>query len=98
MNPEQEAALQRAKQKAEEAFQNKLHHIFDKSQHKLDCVLKQFGGDKTKAFNAIQNALKGQKLPDNQLFETTVDIGGNTVTVLGRVVNGVAKVGTAYIK
>lgn len=94
-NAIQEARM--AAQKAEQALQNKLHHIFDKPGHKLDCVLKQFGGDKKKAFDAINNALKGQKFMGNQLFETTVKIGEKTVTVIGKVVNGVANIGTAYI-
>ena len=64
-----------ATQKAKEALQNKLRHIFDKPQHKLDSVLKQFGGDREKAFNAMQDALKNQNLPNNQLFQTTVTTG-----------------------
>jgi hypothetical protein len=87
-----------AQQKAEQALQNKLNHIFGKPMHKLDCILKKFNGDQKKAFDALNNALKNQKLPDNQLFETTVDIEGKTVTILGRVINGVANIGTAYIK
>lgn len=97
MSPEQLQAARQAAQKAEQALQNKLHHIFDNPKHKLDACVKEFGGDKKKALDAIQDALKRQNLPNNQLFQTTVKVGDNTVTVIGKTVNGTPGIGTAYV-
>jgi RHS repeat-associated protein len=97
MSPEQLQAARQAAQKAEQALQNKLHHVFDNPKHKLDACVKEFGGDKKKALDAIQDALKQQNLPNNQLFQTTVKVGNNTVTVIGKTVNGTPSVGTAFV-
>ncbi len=97
MSPEQLQAARQAAQKAEQALQNKLHHIFDNPKHKLDACVKEFGGDKKKALDAIQDALKQQNLPNNQLFQTTVKVGDKTVTVIGKTVNGTSSVGTAFV-
>ena len=97
MSPEQLQASRQAAQKAEQVLQNKLHHIFDNPKHKLDACVKEFGGDKKKALDAIQDALKQQNLPNNQLFQTTVKVGDNTVTVIGKTINGASSVGTAFI-
>ncbi|HKY41320.1 MAG TPA: hypothetical protein VJN18_35550 [Polyangiaceae bacterium] len=62
-------------------------------------MLKAFGGDKVAAFNALESgaqqlasrgAIKG-------VFETTVQVAGQNVTVRGAVVDGAARVGTAFI-
>lgn len=97
MSPEQLQASRQAAQKAEQALQNKLNHIFDNPKHKLDACVKEFGGDKKKALNAIQDALKQQNLPNNQLFQTTVKVGNNIVTVVGKTINGAPSIGTAYV-
>jgi len=62
-------------------------------------VLKAFGGDKVAAFNALergaqqlanQGAIKG-------VFEVSVDVAGQNVTVRGAVVEGTARVASAFI-
>jgi RHS repeat-associated protein len=77
---------------------NKLNHIFGQEKHKLSNVVKQFGSEK-KAFDAIQQAtetaVKSQKLKG--VFETTVKIGTEAVTVQGNVVDGAVKIGTAFV-
>jgi RHS repeat-associated protein len=74
---------------------NKLHHIFDNPAHNLDQLVDQLGGQQ-QAFDALQNAVQGQGLPDG-LFNTVVNVGGIDVTVTGNVINGVANIGTAYV-
>lgn len=77
---------------------NKLKHLFGQERHNLSGVVKQFGSEE-KAFNAIQQAteravgsegLKG-------VFETTVKVGTETITVRGNVIDGAVKIGTAFV-
>jgi len=77
---------------------NKLRHIFGKAAHKLDEVVARFGSQE-EAFNAIKNAteetLRGRNMTG--IFETVVQVGGQAVTVRGNIVNGVVRIGTAFI-
>jgi len=76
---------------------NKLNHIFGKAEHGLKGVVKQFGSQES-AFRAIQQAteasVKSKGL--SGVFETTVKLGTETVTVRGNVINGVVKIGTVF--
>jgi RHS repeat-associated protein len=74
---------------------NKLNHIFNNPDHNLDALVNQLGGQEN-AFNALEGAVQGQGLP-NGVFSTVVDVGGSQVTVTGIVINGVARIGTAFI-
>ncbi len=69
------------------------------SKHKLGGVLDSFGGDSVAAFRAIETG--AQNLANNGaiegLFETVVKVGGQSVTVRGRVIDGVVNVSTAFI-
>ena len=80
------------------ADSNKLNHIFGNSRHNLDKVVESLGSQE-KAFDAIRSAtelaVQSQKLTG--LYEVTVQVGGAQVTVQGKVVEGVARIGTAYI-
>jgi len=78
------------------------NHVFGlKSlvKHKLGDVLNVFNGDKVAAFNALERAT--QKLANQGaikgIFETTVEVAGQNVTVRGAVVDGTARVSTAFI-
>ncbi|NMG72896.1 RHS repeat-associated core domain-containing protein, partial [Parazoarcus communis] len=77
---------------------NKLKHIFGQERHNLSGVAKQFGSEE-KAFNAIQQATEtavgSQGLKG--VFEMTVKVGTETITVRGNVVDGVVKIGTAFV-
>jgi hypothetical protein len=55
-------------------------------------------GSQEGAYNAINEATQVavQQQGLTGLFETTVQVGGETITVTGTVINGVAKIGTAY--
>lgn len=74
---------------------NKLAHIFDNPAHNLGPVVNAMGGE-ANAFNAIESAVQAQGL-SNGLFTTVVNVGGSNVTVTGVVINGVARIGTAFI-
>ena len=77
---------------------NKLKHIFGQERHNLSGVVNQFGSQQ-KAFNAIQqateSAVRSQGLTG--VFETTVKVGTETITVRGNIVDGAVKIGTAFV-
>jgi RHS repeat-associated protein len=77
---------------------NKLIHIFGKVEHNLESLVTKFGSPET-AFRALQQATQAtvEKQGLQGVFETTVRVGAENVTVRGAVVNGVAKIGTAFI-
>jgi RHS repeat-associated protein len=76
---------------------NKLHHIFGKASHNLDDVVSATGS-KEATFRAMQTGV--QALADagklSGRFEAVVRVGGYDVTVTGRVVDGIARIGTAF--
>ena len=76
---------------------NDLGHIFNKAGHKLDSFLKSFGGNQTKAYNAVQqagqnyvNATKATGL----VQDIVVNVNGHNITIRGMVINGEFKIGT----
>lgn len=81
---------------------NAANHIFGPSalgRHGLEGVLKAFGGDAIAATNALEAA--AQELANQGaiqgVFQTTVNLAGESVTVRGAVINGTAQVSTAFI-
>jgi RHS repeat-associated protein len=81
---------------------NQANHIFganNLAKHKLGGVLESFGGDSIAAFRAIETG--AQNLANSGaikgIFETTVKVGEQAVTVRGRVIDGVVNVSTAFI-
>lgn len=78
---------------------NKLHHIFEQEKHKLAPLLEAFGGSREATFRAVesatQNAVRSQGL--SGVFTTIVQVAGHTVGVRGRVIGGVAHVGSFWI-
>jgi hypothetical protein len=78
---------------------NKMNHVFGNPGHNLGPLLSNFGGDQNAAFAAIQQAM--QAAADAQgiqgVFQgVAVQVGNQTVTVSGNVINGVVNIGTAY--
>jgi hypothetical protein len=81
---------------------NAANHVFGPkslARHKLGEVFNAFNGDKVAAFNALERA--AQKLADQGtikgVFEATIEVAGQSVTVRGAVVEGTARVSTAFI-
>ena len=77
-------------------------HIFGPKslgKHGLQGVLDSFGGNGIKATRALQRA--AQSAVDrgviSDVFETVVEVGGLNITIRGRVMDGVAKLRTAFI-
>jgi hypothetical protein len=80
--------------------QNKVDHIFSEKQiqkHKLQDFLKSFNGDKAKAYQALQNAARNTVSTQSGPFQAVVNVNGFNVTVRGSVMNGIARLSTAFI-
>jgi len=78
---------------------NKLSHIFGNASHHLDDLVGHFGGQQ-EAFNAVQTATDELVASKGLtgVFEQVVNVAGQDVTVRGRVIEGVARIGTFFIR
>jgi len=81
---------------------NRLRHIFGEKRHNLGRLVRVYGSESAAAeaiAGAVEAALRsGELIVDgNGLYRQVFDIGGVSVTVSGRVIDGVARVGTAWI-
>lgn len=76
---------------------NKLHHIFSDPDHNLGELVEHFGSEKA-TFNAVQRATQAGVKGLSDVFETTVKVAGQSVTVRGRVIDGIARIGTFFIR
>jgi hypothetical protein len=81
---------------------NSANHIFGPKkivEHKLGGFLEKFAGDQIHAFKSLEDA--AQALANEGriegIFETTVLAKDTIITVKGRVIDGLVKIGTAYI-
>ena len=78
---------------------NKLHHIFGRAKHELDGLVEEFESQRA-AFEAMQeaaeNMVKSKGIAGGR-YEETVRVGGQLLTVRGEVVDGVVRIGTAFI-
>ena len=80
---------------------NKIRHVFGNAAHNLDDVAAAAGGAASayeKMQKRAQAALDAGELATDAhgVFETVINVGGIDVTVRGAVVDGVAKIGTAW--
>lgn len=81
---------------------NDLHHIFGNPDHNLQALVDQFGS-RAAAGMAIQLAAEhaldaGLLRPDARgVFEAIVDVDGRQVRVRGRIWNGRARIGSAWM-
>ncbi len=79
---------------------NKVNHVFGEGQvqkHKLEGVLKSYGGEKVKAYRALQEATRKAVGSNPGRFQTTVSVNNYNVTVRGATVNGTPRISTAFI-
>jgi len=76
---------------------NKLWHIFGKPGHNLGALVETYGSQQA-AYNALLQATERTVASKGLtgVFKTTVQVGSDTITVTGKVVNGVVEIGTAY--
>jgi hypothetical protein len=82
---------------------NKLRHGFGNPDHNLDALVQVCGSEEA-AGRAIVEAVN-QAYRDGSLVVDTLDrytqvfeVGGYLVTVRGKIVNGVVRVGSAWIR
>ncbi|WP_405692724.1 Hint domain-containing protein [Streptomyces sp. NBC_01185] len=74
-----------------------LEHVIDPAKHGFGDLVAKAGG-REQALRAIMNSLKGAKdLPAAGRYEVSRVIEGETVTIRGAIVNGVPRLGTAFI-
>jgi RHS repeat-associated protein len=76
---------------------NKLFHIFGPAKHKLGTLVTEFGSE-LQAYEAIEKAIDAavSQKGITGLFEETVQVGTQQVTVRGNVINGVVHIGSAW--
>ncbi len=82
---------------------NKLHHIFANPDHNLDALVQACGSEEAAGraiVEAINEAYQNGSLAADALgrYTRVFDVGGYLVTVRGRIVNGVVRVGSAWIR
>ncbi|MFD6275438.1 Hint domain-containing protein [Streptomyces sp. NPDC060209] len=74
-----------------------LEHVIDPAKHGFGDLVAKSGG-REQALRSIMDSLKGATdLPAAGKYEVSRVIGGETVTIRGAVVNGVPRLGTAFI-
>ncbi len=85
----------------DEAFEyanssQKLEHVIDPAKHGFGNLVQAAGG-RSEAMRAIVDSLRCCGLPASGPFEVQRVIYGETVTIRGAMVNGVPRIGTAFI-
>jgi hypothetical protein len=81
---------------------NRRHHIFGFPKHNLDRLVRQYGSEQAAA-EAIEAAVDtafadGRLIIDHRgLYKQVFEVDGNLVNVSGRVIDGVVRIGTAWI-
>ncbi|NWJ40972.1 MAG: hypothetical protein HXX12_08365 [Geothrix sp.] len=92
--------LRNALNRASSALQNAIDHVFSGGRgHNFDALLSQFGGDRTQAYQAIENAaIAAAQGRGNGPFEVTVNVGGQIFTATGNVINGNPVFGNAFYR
>lgn len=73
---------------------DKLSHVFD-PKHNFGPLVETYGSE-AGVVEQIVRSLNGAGLPSSGIFEVTTRVGGQSVVVRGAVVDGVARIGTAF--
>jgi hypothetical protein len=81
---------------------NKRNHIFSNPNHNLDALVQHYGNEEeaTRAIvDAVNQAQQDGKLSVDELgvYKQVFDVGGYPVMIAGRIVNGLVRIGTAWI-
>jgi RHS repeat-associated protein len=72
---------------------NRFRHLFEKQRHKLDPLVQELGGPEAVIREAILAVPRSQR----GKFEITTRLGRHNLTVRGKVVNGVPRIGTLFV-
>lgn len=77
---------------------NTINHIFGKSAHNLQGLVTRLGS-RAAAYTALYDATNAvvRAQGTTGLFQSAVNVAGQTVTVRGNVVDGVLRISTAFI-
>jgi Pretoxin HINT domain len=75
---------------------NDLHHIFSKAQHGFGPLVAQLGSQQA-VIEAVIRGIDKTQLPTGGFYTQVINVAGNLVQVNGHIVNGVLRIGTAYI-
>jgi hypothetical protein len=81
---------------------NRLHHVFGQPKHNLDGLVRTCGG-RERAGQAIIEAVAaaaavGELVVDERgMYSQLFDVAGHLVTISGRIVDGVPRIGDAWI-
>lgn len=74
-----------------------LEHVIDPAKHGFEDLVAKTGG-RSEALRSILNSLRGATdLPAAGQYEVNREIAGEIVTIRGAVVDGVPRLGTAFI-
>lgn len=81
---------------------NKLHHIFGNPDHDLDALLGHYGSEEAAGQAIVEAVNQAHRdgalvLDARRRYRQVIEVGGYSVTVDGRIVNGIARVGSAWI-
>jgi hypothetical protein len=93
--PFSQDAMQQAQDYASSA--SKMEHVIDPAKHNFGDLVKAAGGRSEAMQQIVASLSDGAGLPESGPFEVTRTIQGEAVTIRGAVVNGVPKLGTAFI-
>ncbi len=82
---------------------NKRHHVFGNPDHNLDVLIQECGSEEAAGraiVAAVNQAYRDGSLvvDSNGRYRQVFDVGGNPVTVRGRIVGGVVRIGSAWIR
>jgi hypothetical protein len=75
----------------------KMAHVIDPAKHNFGNLVQAAGGRSETMQEIVGSLSDGAGLPESDPFEVTRTIQGEEVTIRGAVVNGVPKIGTAFI-
>lgn len=77
--------------------ESKIAHVIDPKKHGFDDLVKKSGGKKEAMKRIVYSLGDKSDLPKKGSFEVERNIGGETVTIRGAVVDGTPRIGTAFI-
>ena len=78
-------------------IENDVRHIFENTTHNLGPLVNRLGG-RENTIRAVLNAANGRLPANGGIFTNLpINVGGQTVILRGRVVNGVPRISTMFI-